>query len=107
MAVAVDETKELLAEYTTDALKTKVEKDAWIALRQYFRGTGNGPEAKVACVVLGTLARERQAKNNARQLTLLERRFSPEVSTGSGDQQQSAITDATERPLVNEVGNVQ
>ena len=69
------ESKTELAVKTTQDLKRVVEKDAWIALRQYFSGLGNGSEAKVACVIIGTLAREEQAKNNARSLDILEKRL--------------------------------
>lgn len=71
----IGESKEQLAKKEVGELKQAVQKDAWISLKQYFDGAGNGPEAKIACVVVGTLAREEQAKNNARQLDLLERRF--------------------------------
>ena len=56
-------------------LRTGVEKESWIALSQYFNGAGNGAEAKVAVVVLGTLARERQVANNSRQLDIMEKRL--------------------------------
>ena len=79
MSTHVGETKEQLSQKTLLTLKGEVQKDSWIALRQYFSGAGNGPEARVACVVLSTLAREKQSENNARQLTLLEKRFSIEA----------------------------
>ena len=79
MSAYVGESKEQLAQKSTAVIKQEVEKDSWIALRQYFCGAGNGPEAKIACVVLSTLAREQQAANNKRQLDLVERRISLEV----------------------------
>lgn len=75
MATYVGESKDQLSQRTVEELKNFVAKDAWISLRQYFTGAGNGPEAKVACVVITTLTREQQARNNARQLDLMERRF--------------------------------
>jgi hypothetical protein len=71
----VQKSKAELGLETTDTLKALVEKDAWVSLKQYFSGKANGPEARVACVVISTLARERAAVNNARQLALLEKRF--------------------------------
>ena len=71
----IGKSKEQLQKSELVDLKKDVAKDAWISLKQYFDGRGNGPEAKVACVVIGTLAREEQAKNNSRQLDLLERRL--------------------------------
>lgn len=71
----VGQSKEQLQKLSLKDIKEKTSHDAWIALKQYFDGKGNGPEAKVACVVIGTLAREEQAKNNARQLDLLEKRL--------------------------------
>jgi len=70
--------RETLLKEDTSALKNLVEKDCWIALRQYFEGAGNGPEAKIACVVLSTLAREKQAANNRRQLDIIENRLAIE-----------------------------
>jgi hypothetical protein len=63
-----------LREKTMEMLKKETEKEAWIALNQYFHGAGNGAAAKVACVVVGTLAKEEQAKNNRRQLDLIAKR---------------------------------
>ena len=60
---------------TTEKLKQEGEKKAWVALNYYFDGGGNGPEAKVAVVALGTLAKELQSKNNARQLDMVEKRL--------------------------------
>ena len=79
MATYVGESKDTLSHRTLKEVRDQVQKDAWIALRQYFCGAGNGPEAKVACVVISTIAREKQSENNARQLTLLEKRFSIEA----------------------------
>lgn len=56
-------------------LKHQVEKDAWVSLKQYFDGRGNGPEAKIAVVVVGTLAKEKQAENNSRQLDIVEKKL--------------------------------
>ena len=41
-------------------------------------GAGNGPEAKIACIVIATLAKDYQSKNKERQLNLLERRLNLE-----------------------------
>jgi len=78
MATYVGETKEQLSHKNTPTIKQEVEKDSWIALRQYFCGAGNGPEAKIACIVIGTLAREHQARNSERQLDIIERRLALE-----------------------------
>lgn len=56
-------------------IKEKVEKDAWISLKEYFDGAGNGAAAKIAVVALRVLATEQQAKNNSRQLDLVEHRL--------------------------------
>ena len=56
-------------------LKQLVEKDSWIALKQYFDGRGNGTEAKVAVGVLGSIGRFQQAENNRRQLDIVERKL--------------------------------
>ena len=55
--------------------KKLAEKRAWDALVDYFNGKGNGPAAKIAVGVIGTLAREEQSRNNARQLDLIEERI--------------------------------
>jgi hypothetical protein len=81
MSTYVGENKQQLSTRSTDELKEMVCRDAWIALRQYFCGAGNGPEAKVSCVVITTLTREFQARNNARSLDLLERRLA--IESGS------------------------
>ncbi len=80
MSDYVREGRESLLKRGLSELETLVEKDCWIALRQYFDGAKNGPEAKIACVVLSTLARKQQAANNARQLNILERRMLTEHS---------------------------
>lgn len=64
-----------IAENSLEQIKTNVEKECWVALQQYFNGKGNGPEAKIAVVTLGTLAKEQQSKNNSRQLDLVEKRL--------------------------------
>lgn len=71
----VGKSKEQLSKQDLESLKLDVAKDSWVSLKQYFDGRGNGQEAKVACVIIGTLAREEQAKNNARQLDILEKRL--------------------------------
>jgi len=71
----IGKSKEQLAQMETTDIKKQVEKDSWIALKQYFDGRGNGPEAKIAVVVVGTLAKEDATKNNARQLDLVEMRL--------------------------------
>ncbi len=80
MTTYVGETKEQLSRRQTQTIKDDVTKDAWIALRQYFCRAGNGAEAKVACIVIATLARESQARNNSRQLDILEKRL--EIENG-------------------------
>ena len=52
-------------------VKSLVSKDAWISLKQYFDGRGNGSEAKVACVVIGAIAKEEQTKSHNRQIDLV------------------------------------
>ena len=71
----VGPSKEELRKKNVTVVKQETEKEAWIALRRYFDGAGNGQEAKVACVVVGTLAKEEQSKNNARQLDIIEKRL--------------------------------
>ena len=55
--------------------KKTAEKQAWNTLVDYFKGKGNGPAAKIAVGVIGTLAREDQSRNNARQLDIIEERM--------------------------------
>ena len=74
--MVVKRSKEQLSKMTIGELKTEGEKKCWVALHYYFDGGGNGPEAKVAVVTLGTLAKEAQATNNSRQLDLIEKRLS-------------------------------
>ncbi len=71
----VKSSKPELRRVEVGVLKKEVEKESWISLRQYFHGSGNGPEAKIACVVVTTLAREKQAENNKRQLDLVFQRM--------------------------------
>jgi len=71
----VKQSKEQLQQMNMEDLKKEVEKHAWVALKQYFDGGGTGVEAKVAVVTLGVLAKEMQAKNNSRQLDLVEQRI--------------------------------
>jgi len=54
--------KELYRQQKTENLKKLVTKEAWVSLLQYFKGSGYGAEAKMACVVLGILAREKHNK---------------------------------------------
>ena len=68
-------TKPELRQWQLKKLKTDVEKEAWIALRQYFYGAGNGSEAKISVGILSNIAREKQADNNARQLDIIEKRL--------------------------------
>ena len=56
-------------------LKKNTAFKAWTELHSYFEKKTNGVVAKVACIVIGTLAREEQSKNNARQLDIIERRL--------------------------------
>ena len=58
-----------------DEIKQQVIRDAWIVLKKYFKGEADGNEAKIAVVTLGIVVKELQAKNNERQLTLLEKRY--------------------------------
>ena len=58
-----------------DKLKESVGRDAWIVLKKYFNKQAEGTEAKIACVVVGTLAKEMQARNNERQLDMVEKRL--------------------------------
>lgn len=81
MTTYVGETREELTKRSFENIKADVAKDAWIALRQYFCGNGNGIEARIACVVIGAIAREMQARNNSRQLDLVERKL--QLDTGS------------------------
>lgn len=74
MAYVGKSREELLRKDTKD-LKAEVTKDAWVSLKQYFDGRGNGPEAKVACVVIATVAKEAQSTNNERALQMMEARF--------------------------------
>lgn len=69
------EITEALKDVKITEVKQQVGRDAWIALKQYFAGANNGTEAKVACVVIGVLAKEEQSKNNARQIDIIERRL--------------------------------
>jgi hypothetical protein len=82
MGTYVGESKDQMSKKTLGVIREQVRKDAWIALRQYFCGAGNGPEAKVACIVISTLAREHQANNNSRQLDILEKRLQIPEQTG-------------------------
>jgi len=75
MANEIITQKEQLRKRDLTSLKKEVEKESWIALEQYFHGKGNGPEAKIAVNVISTLAREQQAKNNSRQLDIIEKRL--------------------------------
>ena len=58
-----------------DEIKQHVIRDAWIVLKKYFKGEADGNEAKIAVITLGIVVKEMQAKNNERQLTLMEKRF--------------------------------
>ena len=71
----VKQSKDQLSEMNVDQLKKEGEKKAWVAINYYFDGGANGPEAKVAVVAIGILAKELQAKNNSRQLDLVEERI--------------------------------
>lgn len=71
----IGKSREQLQKENVTNIKSQVEKDAWISIKRYFDGAGNGPEAKVAAVVITTLAREQQAKNNSRQLDIIELRL--------------------------------
>lgn len=72
------EVKKSKQQYMKDSrlnLKEVADKKAWVALNQYFDGAGNGPEAKVACVVITNVIREMQAENNKEQLALNRERI--------------------------------
>ena len=74
--IEVNVTKQEARKQDLGVLKLDVEKEAWAALKAYFNGNGNGSEAKIAVVTLGVLAKEMQAKNNARQMDIIEKRMS-------------------------------
>lgn len=63
-------------------IKANVELNAWASLEDYFGGAGNGTEAKIAVVTLGIMAKELQAKNNSRQLDLIELKMGLHVGSG-------------------------
>lgn len=69
----IKRSKEELRKVDATQLKGEVERESWIALRQYFDGKGNGSEAKIAVVALGILVKEKQASNNQRKLDIIER----------------------------------
>lgn len=66
--------KQSLKKMDIEELKNEVVKDAWVSLKQYFDGAGNGSEAKVAVVALGIAVKERQADNNRRAIDLSYKR---------------------------------
>ena len=68
-------TKSELTAIRIDKLEETVKKGCYVALRQYFDGAGNGPEAKVAYITLGVMARETQSANGSRALDLLEKKY--------------------------------
>lgn len=68
-------TQEAYTQIQTEQLKKEVEKKAWIAFDQHFDGKGNGPEAKIAAVVVTSIGREKQSKNNERSLDLIEEKM--------------------------------
>ena len=72
----VKQSKSQLLKKGLPALKQEAEVHAWAAINQYFDGAGNGPEAKIACIVLTALVREHQATNHSHQLSLIEQRLS-------------------------------
>lgn len=71
----VKQSRAQLLQTELSSLKQDAEKQAWAALNQYFDGAGNGPEARIACIVLTALVREHQATNHSRQLSIVERRL--------------------------------
>ena len=71
----VGESKQQLLAKPLPNLKDSAIKKSWVALNQYFDGAGNGPEAKVACVVITAATREMQAVNNAKSLELISSRL--------------------------------
>ena len=73
--MSVKQSKDQLSKLSTNELKKEGEKKAWVAINYYFDGGGNGPEAKVAVVAIGILAKELQANNNSRQLDFVETRL--------------------------------
>jgi len=54
-----------------DKMEKEVYKESLVSLLHYFNGGGNGPEAKLACAALGTLAKREQASNNRKSLDLV------------------------------------
>ena len=73
--MSIKQSKDQLLKLDTEQLKKEGEKKARVAINYYFDGDGNGPEEKVAVVAIGILAKESQARNNSRQLDLVENRI--------------------------------
>ena len=78
MKTVVMESREQLLKKPKEELREDIEHECLVALKQYFAGRGNGPQAKVASVVLTTFTRAEQAKNNARSLDLIEAKLRAE-----------------------------
>lgn len=74
-----------MRELSIKDIKQMVVKDAWISLKQYFDGNGNGNEAKVAAVALGIVAKEKQAENNKRAVDLAyAKHYGKEIEVKNG-----------------------
>ena len=79
----VKDSKEKLRKYnaaelpddTFGELEQKVYKESLVSLLFYFNGGSNGPEAKVACVALGNLAKREQSANNRKSLNIVSKRI--------------------------------
>jgi hypothetical protein len=71
----VGRSKEQLEAMPLEKLTESVNKHAWVALEQYFGGKGNGPEAKIAVVVIGTVVKQRAIENTTRQLDIITQRL--------------------------------
>lgn len=68
--MVVYQTKDSLRKMDVETLRKEVIKDAWVSLKQYFDGAGNGSEAKIAVVALGISVKEQQAENNRKAIDL-------------------------------------
>jgi hypothetical protein len=72
--------EQLTVESNLPDIKTIVEKEAWLALKEYFEGGENMGEAKIAILVVGTLAKEAQNTNQTRQLDIIEKKLPKELT---------------------------
>ena len=70
MSYIVKESEEQLKAKGLEQLKSDAELQSWIKINRYFQGAGNGPEAKIAVVVIGNIIKERAIKNTTRLLDM-------------------------------------